>query len=329
MLIGFTYDLRDDYRKLGYSEEETAEFDPVETIDAVDAAIRACGHETERIGGLRKLVGRLSTGAHWDLVFNICEGMHGFGREAAVPALLDEYSIPYVFSGPLTLSVTLHKGIAKTLVRSAGVRTADFAVVTDPGDIPTVDLPFPLFVKPVAEGSSKGIDAGSLARDLDALEEKCLRILRDFRQPALVERFLPGEDITVSLLGSGNSARVVDVTRIVHGGDGEDFFSFRKKENLVSSLESAEGAERGKCEDLALAAWKALGCRDAGRVDIRLDANGEPNFIEVNPLPEIHPDYSELTRACRNRGISYTEMIRSILESAISRIPQAPGKGTK
>src|ERR1041385_6774131 len=157
MKIGITYDLRDDYVREGYSEEDTAEFDSVETISAIEASLRALGHVADRIGHVRSLARRLALGDRWDLVFNMAEGLSGFGREAQVPALLDAFGVPYTFSDPLVLSLALHKGMAKRVVRDLGIATADFAVVERLSDINGLGLPFPLFIKPVAEGTSKGI----------------------------------------------------------------------------------------------------------------------------------------------------------------------------
>ncbi|MEK7244000.1 MAG: D-alanine--D-alanine ligase, partial [Thermodesulfobacteriota bacterium] len=156
MKIGITYDLRDDYIAEGYTEEETAEFDHPRTIDAIEEALRDLGYETDRIGHLRALTRRLVAGDRWDLVFNIAEGLRGFGREAQVPALLDAWEIPYTFSDPLVLSLTLHKGLTKRVIRDFGIPTPDFAVVETPEEIAAMALPFPLFAKPVAEGTGKG-----------------------------------------------------------------------------------------------------------------------------------------------------------------------------
>ncbi len=156
MRIGMTYDLRDDYLAAGFGEEETAEFDRLSTIEAIESAILAMGHDPVRIGNIQSLVPRLAAGERWDLVFNIAEGLNGYGREAQIPGLLDAYRVPYVFSGPLTQTVTLHKGFAKHVIRDCGLPTPDFAVVSAESDITAINLPFPLFVKPVAEGTGKG-----------------------------------------------------------------------------------------------------------------------------------------------------------------------------
>jgi len=159
--IGFTYDLRDDYLRDGYSEEETAELDAAETIDAVDAALTSLGHRVDRIGNVTSLTKRLAAGHRWDLVFNYAEGLFGFAREAQTPALLDAFQIPYTFSDGLVLALTLHKGMTKHVVRGLGIPTPDFVVAATEADAAAVTLPYPLFVKPVAGGSSVGISAAS------------------------------------------------------------------------------------------------------------------------------------------------------------------------
>src|SRR5581483_5078997 len=128
MRIGVTYDLRSDYLAMGYGEEETAEFDSEITINAICDALTGLGWRVERIGNVRRLVEALGAGKRWDAVFNFCEGLKGVSREAQVPALLEAFDIPYVFSDPLTLALTLDKAMTKRVVRDAGVPTADFAV---------------------------------------------------------------------------------------------------------------------------------------------------------------------------------------------------------
>jgi len=159
--IGITYDLRDDYLAEGYSAEETLEFDRADTIDAIEQTLQYLGYPTVRIGNIKSLIKRLAAGDRWDMVFNIAEGLEGLGREAQVPALLDAYKIPYTFSDPLILSLTLHKGMTKHVIRDLRIPTPDFVVIEKKGDIDKIALPFPLFAKPVAEGTSKGITAAS------------------------------------------------------------------------------------------------------------------------------------------------------------------------
>ena len=153
------------------------------------------------IGHLQQLAKRLVDGNRWDIVFNICEGMHGWGREAQVPALLDAYQIPYVFSDPLVCALTLHKGMTKDVVRAAGVATPDFAVISELGQLKNVRLPYPLFAKPVAEGTGKGVTVESKINNAAELKSVCRRLLAEHKQPVLVERFLPGRRSEARPLG--------------------------------------------------------------------------------------------------------------------------------
>ncbi|MBU2551487.1 MAG: D-alanine--D-alanine ligase, partial [Proteobacteria bacterium] len=208
MRIGLTYDLREEYLKLGFGEEETAEFDQPRTVEAIESALQDLGHETERIGRLGCLVERLAAGRRWDMVFNIAEGLRGYAREAQVPAILEAYDIPCTFSDALVLALTLHKGLTKRVVRDLGLPTPDFVVVESMADIEAVDLPYPLFAKPVAEGTGKGVTPASRIEGPDQLGSACARLLAKFRQPVLVETFLPGREFTVGLLGTGEDAEV-------------------------------------------------------------------------------------------------------------------------
>lgn len=325
MRIGLTYDLKSDYLAAGYSEEETAEFDSHVTIDGIEAAIRKLGHQTDRIGHGRSLCERLTRGDRWDLVFNIAEGLHGRSREAQVPALLDLYQVPYVFSDPLVLSVCLHKDMTKMVVAHAGVATPRFALVERPADIAAIDMRYPLFAKPVAEGTSKGITGASKIADAKALEAVCLDLLAKFRQPVLVEEYLPGREFTVGIAGTDGSAEVLGSMEVILLPAAEaDVYSYDNKENYVGRIEYRPGDPQAdpvvaEAHRVAMAAWRALGCRDGGRVDLRCDADGQPNFIEVNPLPGLNPERSDLPILCRMQGIEYDALIGRIMASAIRR----------
>jgi D-alanine-D-alanine ligase len=326
MKIGLTYDLRDDYRALGFAEEDTAEFDFVATIDAIEDALRALGHETERIGNVRALAGRLAGGARYDLVFNTAEGVRGFGREAQVPALLEAFEIAYTFADPLAAALTLHKGLAKRVLRDAGVPTAPFHVVADEADLGDVDLPFPLFVKPVAEGTAKGIDAGSRVADFASLAARCRLVWARYAQPALVEPFLPGREFTVGILGGGRDARAIGTLELrLRPGAEPQVYSYLNKEKSEDcvDLPLADAEASARVEPVALAAWRALGGRDAGRIDLRLDAQGRPRVLELNPLPGLHPTHSDLPILWSALGRPYGELIGAIVDSAAARRREA------
>lgn len=318
-----TYDLRDDYLRAGYGEEETAEFDREDTIDAIETSLRELGHEAVRIGNVKALVQRLNDGDRWDLVFNIAEGLRGYGREAQVPALLDAYDIPYTFSDPLILSLTLHKGMVKRVIRDLGIPTPAFCVVESEADIPSVDLPFPLFAKPVAEGTGKGIDAASKITDRQSLDCVCKKLLREHRQAVLVETFLPGREFTVGILGTGKDAVSIGAVEVVLRENAEpDVYSYENKERFKERVEYrlVDDDTARQAERTALAAWRSLGGRDSGRVDLRADAAGVPNFMEVNPIAGLHPENSDLCIIAAKRGMTYTALIEAIMKSALGRL---------
>jgi D-alanine-D-alanine ligase len=333
MIIGLTYDLRADYLAAGYSEEETAEFDRPDTVEAIEAALRKLGYQTERIGNGQRLVGRLAQADRWDLVFNIAEGLHGKARESQVPAILDLFQIPYTFSDPLASALALHKDLAKMVVRQAGIPTPDFALVGQPEDIDQVNLPLPVFAKPVAEGTSKGISSASRITDHQSLRRVCRHLLEGFRQPVLVESYLAGREFTVGMAGTGPDAEVLGTVEIaLRPGAEAEVYSYVNKEQceelVTYTLARAEGDEEvRRAEALALRAWRVLGCRDAGRVDLRSDGHAQPHFLEANPLPGLHPQHSDLPILCSQLGMDYVELIDRIVRSALRRIGGSKGSG--
>lgn len=308
---------------MGFSEEETAELDVGETIDAIEQTLCRLGYYPERIGGIKDLVDKLARGIRWDMVFNISEGIKGISRESQVPALLDAYGIPYTFSDPLVLALTLHKGMAKRVVRDMGIPTPDFFIVNEIGDINEFHMPFPVFVKPVAEGTSKGIDRTSKVYNKEHLRNVCLKLLTKFRQPVLIEEYLPGREFTVGITGTGKASKVIGVMEIiVKGTDEVEGYSYKNKMNYLESViyKPVTDGTADACYQVALAAWKGLGCQDGGRVDLKMDARGVPNFIEVNPLAGLNPIHSDLPILSKMYGVSYEDLIRKIMESAMKKI---------
>jgi D-alanine-D-alanine ligase len=323
MKIGITYDLREEYLAHGFSAEETAEFDKIETIETIETVLRGFNHCTERIGNVKNLVGKLATGEHWDLVFNIAEGLYGYGREALIPAMLDAYQIPYTFSDPLVLALTLHKGMTKRVIRDLRIPTPEFYMVENATQIDAVGLSYPLFVKPVAEGTSKGIAGTSKVDNYQALRSVCLRLLRTYHQPVLVEAYLPGREFTVGIAGTGDAAAPIGVMEVLLGAKAEaEVYSYHNKQNYQGRVEYrlASGDIAQACSKVALKAWRELGCRDAGRVDLKLDDSGVPNFIEINPLAGLNPQHSDLPILSRLAGVDYPKLLKMILDSAQKRI---------
>ena len=323
MKIGITYDLREDYLIEGYSEEETAEFDRAETIEAIDQTLKELGYRTDRIGHLKSLTRRLAAGDRWDLVFNIAEGLRGFGREAQIPALLDAYDIPYTFSDPLVLALTLHKGMTKHVIRDMGIPTPDFAIIEKEDQITGICLSYPLFAKPVAEGTGKGITAASKINTEKELVEMCRMLLTVFKQPVLVESFLPGREFTVGIIGTGKDAIATDTMEVCLKAQAEpDVYSYINKENCEELVEYrlVYDEEAQQVRETALSAWRGLGCRDAGRMDLRSDRSGRPNFMEVNPLAGLHPQHSDLPIIFSLMGRTFHQLIDMIMHSALKRV---------
>jgi len=314
LCIGLTYDLVADWQGEGLEAEHLAEFDAEDTIAAIAGCLTRRGHAVQRIGRARALVERLAGGARWDLVFNICEGLYGPAREALVPALLDAYAIPCVFSDPLVLALALHKGHTKRVVRDAGLATAPFAVLDRP-EVPP-GLVYPVFAKPVAEGTGKGIGPDSLCSTPAALEATAARLLRRFDQPVLVEAWLPGREFTVGLVGTGTAAEVVGVMEIVS----PTTYGFDTKKHYAHvRYRLADDDEAAAAAALALASWRVLGCRDGGRIDLRSDAERRPMFLEVNPLAGLHPVDSDLVILARLAGHDYDWLLGRIVASACAR----------
>lgn len=322
MRIGFVYDLRDDYRARGYSEEAVAEFDTPETIDGIADALARAGCQVERVGNGRALAERLAGGERFDLVFSIAEGLKGRNREGQVPSLCELFDQPYVFSDTLTLCLALDKAMAKRVVRDAGVPTTAFALLESAAEAAAVDLPWPVFVKPNSEGTGKGCEAASRVFDRAELEAVARRLIERFDQPVIVEPYLPGREFTVGITGSGRDARVIGVMEIIYLDDTQaPIYSLLNKEEWESRMKYrlATGPEGQEAAAVALAAYRALGCRDAGRVDLRADADGQLLFMEANPLAGLHPTHSDLPIIATLTGYGYERLIADILGSAASR----------
>ena len=321
MRVALVYDLRDDYRALGFSEEEVAEFDSAETMDYLATAIEALGCEPVRVGRGQALAARLVAGERYDLVFSIAEGVRGRCREAQVPALCEMFDQPYLFSDALTLAVSLDKAVAKRLVRDAGVPTPAFIVAEAQSDVADWDA-YPAFVKPLAEGTGKGCEAGSLVHDARELQAAVARVTERFRQPALVESFLSGREFTVGIVGNGGEARVLGVCEILLNPTAEEnVYSLLNKEHCedLVTYARADDAEAKLAGTRALEAYHALQCRDAARIDFRSDGQGEPCFLEANPLAGLHPTHSDLPILAEQNGIAFAALIGMILDAGLGR----------
>ena len=320
LVAGLCYDLRTDYLSEGYSLEETAEFDKEETIAGIETALQNFGLQTIRIGNYKQLMSKLLQGHRWDLVFNIAEGMYGEGRESLVPALLDAYKIPYTFSNPAVLAVTLNKAFAKHVIQNTGINTPKFIVFQPEDKIEIPHLDFPVFIKPIAEGTGKGIDEKSLINNPQDFITSVQYLLSKFNQPVICEEFLPGREFTIGIVGNGVDSKMVGAMEIIVKTK-SGIYSNEVKENYEDIVEynPVKGSLKTQCENFALAIWNAFGCYDGGRIDVKIDKKGNLSFIEINPLAGLNPIHSDLPILARLNGIEYQDLINMILTEFLKR----------
>jgi D-alanine-D-alanine ligase len=315
-------------------DDRYAEWDDIHTVKAVERALASRYRVTlvnADLGAfdvLRDLRGQI------DLVFNIAEGLHGTSREGQIPAMLDMLDIPYTGSDPLTLGLCLDKRRTKEILRYNGVPTPRFWTVSALAEIPA-RLSFPLMVKPTLEGSSKGVTDRSLVRSRQELRRQVEWVLTTYRQPVLIEEFLPGREFTVAMLGNSETLRALPIVEI-------NFATLPQGVNPIYSYEAKwvwdreedplqiftcpariEPFLQRQIESVCRQAFNALGCRDWCRIDVRLDAAGHPQIIELNPLPGILPrpeQNSCFPKAARSAGMTYDEAILAVVDAARQRL---------
>ena len=308
-----------------------AECDSDETIAAVESVLLE-RHDVLPIESDERAYVRLQQ-ARPDLVFNIAERLHGPNRESHIPTVCEILDIPYTGSDPLTLGICLDKSRAKEILSYHGVPNPAFRIVEDPDDIPG-DFKLPAIVKPLYEGSSKGIKNNSVVRTAGELRERCLEVLSLYRQPAIVERFLEGREFTVGVLGNAPDLEILPIVEIDHGRlpeGAEPVYSYEAKwiwdqpENPLEIFRCPADipeALRRRIEDVVSRTCRILRVRDWGRIDVRLDERGEPHILEINPLPGILPnpeDNSCLPKAARTAGYGYADLIHRVVDEAAKR----------
>ena len=324
-------------------DDAFAEWDSAETIDAVAGALSAYG-EVIRLNATPDFPERLRD-ARPDIVFNIAEGMTGPNREAHVPAICEFFGLPYSGSDPFTLALCLHKARTKQMLAAHDIPTAPFALLDSPATLEAFaegrdarfllsPERFPLFVKPVQEGSSKGITERNLVRDCDELMARGAELFAVYDQPVIVEEFLPGAEFTCAVLGNGGAARVLPIVGLrfdalpsgsvpIYGFEAKWVWDTRDHPLRIFECPARVPRPlRAAIEDAALRTYHALGCRDWSRIDVRLNAAGVPHVIEVNPLPGILPDPADnscFPKAARAAGLSYEQLIQSCLVHAAER----------
>jgi D-alanine-D-alanine ligase len=336
MKLALVYNVRtdDDVKTLGAGQPDDflAEWDSQDTIDAVVAAL-ATRHDVTPVEADEdcfETLRRLKP----ELVFNIAEGLYGRGREGQIPSVCDMLQIPYTGSDALTLNLCLHKSRAKEVLHHHGVPTPAFFTVDPGASVPAAEQ-FPMIVKPLYEGSSKGIINDCLVQDQEALERQVARVHTEYRQPALVEQYLSGREFTVALLGNEDTLRALPPVEICFDSLPDDvnpIYSYEAKwiwDTPDQPLEifrcppDMNDADILQIQQVALDAFRVLGCRDWTRVDVRCDDAGTPHIIELNPLPGILPNPEEnscFPKAARTAGIEYAELLCTVVDEAARRI---------
>lgn len=318
-----------------------AEYDRMETIQAIRSAIESDGHVTSFLQADTTLPERLKE-FYPDICFNIAEGQGGDAREAQVPALLEMLNVPYTASRVLANAISLDKTMTKRIWRDAGLPTAAFQEFATGEEALSTSLTFPLFVKPAREGTGMGMDAGSIVYDEAQLRKRVRWVVGQYQQPALVEDYLPGREFTIGVLGRADAARYSRRPDL-YGPDGFHRFAVLEVENsrsitpgvygnLAKTLHHGDAgipdficpadvdpvlAER-MC-DLAIRGHLAVNAVDVSRLDIRLDVMGEPRLIEINSLPGLSPGFSDLCVIGNAEGLSYEDLILEILYLGASR----------
>lgn len=315
------------------TSDQYIEWDEPETIATVADALRAFGEVVplEAIGDFPR---RLAE-ARLDLLFNMAEGLEGPSREAQVPAIAEFFGVPYTASDPLTLAIALHKGRTKQILQHRGVATPPFLLIESFRDLARLGgVEYPLFLKPAWEGSSKGIGSASRVETPRAAKARAEHLLATYHQPVLAEAYLPGQEFTVAILGNEPDIRCLPTIRYrfetlpegalpVMGYEAK--WVWDTPEAALEVLECPAEIEpklNQGIQTAALAAYRAIGCRDWARVDLRLDARGVPHVLEINPLPGIIPDpaaNSCFPRAAAAADLTYTELIQTVVRVAWRR----------
>ena len=322
--VGFAFNVKRVTPDPSGEGDDEAEYDSPKTLQAIREAIASYGHEVVDLEATSDLPIQLAS-TPVDVVFNIAEGFKGRNRESQVPALLELLDIPYTGSDPAALSVSLDKALAKRMVRTHGILTPAYLVMHSGKERLPKELGFPLLVKPVAEGTSKGVTKRSVVRDEGELREVAREIIAKYRQPALVEEYIGGREFTVGLLGE-RRPKVLPPMEIVFldRADPTPIYSFEMKQDWNEKIRyevpaRLEPRELERLEKAARECFAALGCRDVARVDFRMDAEGRIYFIESNPLPGLAPGWSDLVLIAQAAGLDYRNLIGEILSFAIRR----------
>jgi len=325
MIIGLTYDLKEEYVvQQGEPEDDYAEFDSPETINEIKSALEQGGHQVVCIGNLKTLLQSLAVNdVKVDIIFNIAEGIKGRNRESQIPALLEAYQIPYVGSDALTLGLTLDKAMAKKIFIYHGLPTPPFILASHPEEVYDCSLSFPVIVKPCFEGTSKGLTPAALVRDVKQLKKRVQWLTETYRQPALVEEFISGQEFTVAVIGNEQPMVLPPVQVAIQDKIdlGDDFYTRQRVEAREIRDICPADITRDLEEELkriAREGYEAVGCRDLGRLDFRVNKAGQPFLLEINPLPSLSK-MDVFPLVSKAIGMDYNGIINQIFDFATQR----------
>lgn len=312
-------------------DDTFAEWDSFETIDAIRSALENRSHEVTLVEADINVCENLKA-SEPDIVFNVAEGFWGQSRESQVPAILEMLNIPFTGSDSITIGICHNKARCKEILSYYKIPNADFFIADTP--VEKKNLKFPKFVKPLHEGSSKGIYNSSIVYNLEQLNSEIDRIKSNYNQPSLIEDFLEGREFTVAMLGNNDNVKILPIIEVKLDSIPQDFpniysyevkWFFDTRENQLDIFEcpaKIDSSLKERIEKVCMSTFKSLQLRDWARIDLRLDKNNIPNVLEVNPLPGILPDPRDNScypKAARTAGMNYEAMINAVLNEAIKR----------
>lgn len=326
-IIGFTYDLKSDLPlRDGDPPDLNAEFDSEATRDLVKSAIEAAGHKVILIGNVKNLL-RVLPDLKVDMVFNICEGVGSRNREAQVPVILETFGIPYVGSDGLTMSLALDKIMTKKVIAQEGIPTPSYIGIDKLDDLMNLDhMRFPMIVKLRNEGTSKGLSSESVVRSNKELEKRVDYLFDRYNNPLLiVEELISGAELTVPIIGNSHLEILPPIQVSINGKTdlGEEIYTFERVRSLNPELDyicpaNIDKQLENKLVDLAVRTYRAVGCRDFGRIDFRVDHDNNPYVLEINPLPSLSPE-DVFNLAPYVVGSDYNGAIKKIIDAALER----------
>ena len=311
-------------------QDKYAEFDDPETIEAIVSSIASSGYKVVPLEADEDFIERIKEYKP-DFVFNLAEGINGECRESHIPAILEMLGIPYSGSGILSQALTLIKSKEKEVLDFYEIPTPSFQLFKSAGQSLHPGLNFPLIVKPNAEGSSVGIDAKSVVMNKESLRKQVNYVLTTYHQYALVEEFCPGREFTLALLG--NPPKVMPIVEItfdhlpkdmpkIDGYEAKWLYDTPENPAELKCPAKIPTMLKSRLESIAKKTFEVLHCVDFARIDIRLDKYDEPNVLDVNALPGLMPNpksNSRFTIACYAAGMSYQNIITSVINSVFKR----------